>query len=141
MLLQKTEEKILSMKYYFAKLFHLSSSPVLLIFDMFWALLFYSASGVNKRLFCKDSWDISVSVLTCTWLFTVPRLKWGPLYWDTLERSGSSHRKTSLCNWQICFAFVLSVNRLAITSIIKKWHRSEERRVGKECRSRWSPYH
>ena len=23
----------------------------------------------------------------------------------------------------------------------KKWCRSEERRVGKECRSRWSPYH
>ena len=27
----------------------------------------------------------------------------------------------------------------------KEWHidvnRSEERRVGKECRSRWSPYH
>src|SRR3712207_9365339 len=22
-----------------------------------------------------------------------------------------------------------------------KFHRSEERRVGKECRSRWSPYH
>ena len=22
-----------------------------------------------------------------------------------------------------------------------KAHRSEERRVGKECRSRWSPYH
>ena len=22
-----------------------------------------------------------------------------------------------------------------------KSHRSEERRVGKECRSRWSPYH
>ena len=21
------------------------------------------------------------------------------------------------------------------------WRRSEERRVGKECRSRWSPYH
>ena len=25
--------------------------------------------------------------------------------------------------------------------IIKALHRSEERRVGKECRSRWSPYH
>ena len=25
--------------------------------------------------------------------------------------------------------------------ILKKWGRSEERRVGKECRSRWSPYH
>ena len=24
---------------------------------------------------------------------------------------------------------------------IKKYYRSEERRVGKECRSRWSPYH
>src|SRR5256886_13711671 len=24
---------------------------------------------------------------------------------------------------------------------IEVWHRSEERRVGKECRSRWSPYH
>ena len=23
----------------------------------------------------------------------------------------------------------------------RRWHRSEERRVGKECRSRWSPYH
>ena len=22
-----------------------------------------------------------------------------------------------------------------------RFHRSEERRVGKECRSRWSPYH
>ena len=24
---------------------------------------------------------------------------------------------------------------------IDQWVRSEERRVGKECRSRWSPYH
>ena len=28
-----------------------------------------------------------------------------------------------------------------ILDIIKKDSRSEERRVGKECRSRWSPYH
>ena len=27
------------------------------------------------------------------------------------------------------------------SSQIKKLYRSEERRVGKECRSRWSPYH
>ena len=25
--------------------------------------------------------------------------------------------------------------------VLIKWLRSEERRVGKECRSRWSPYH
>ena len=24
---------------------------------------------------------------------------------------------------------------------VEQWMRSEERRVGKECRSRWSPYH
>ena len=29
----------------------------------------------------------------------------------------------------------------AYQSIIRGGHRSEERRVGKECRSRWSPYH
>ena len=27
------------------------------------------------------------------------------------------------------------------TSLERIFHRSEERRVGKECRSRWSPYH
>src|SRR3712207_9215108 len=27
------------------------------------------------------------------------------------------------------------------TDLLRKLERSEERRVGKECRSRWSPYH
>ena len=30
---------------------------------------------------------------------------------------------------------------IAKTNEMKSWFRSEERRVGKECRSRWSPYH
>ena len=35
----------------------------------------------------------------------------------------------------------------SVIATMKQWadkgfvHRSEERRVGKECRSRWSPYH
>ena len=33
------------------------------------------------------------------------------------------------------------VAREAVRQIRKKMDRSEERRVGKECRSRWSPYH
>ena len=37
-------------------------------------------------------------------------------------------------------------SRLIIEEVYKHkypydWRRSEERRVGKECRSRWSPYH
>src|SRR5574340_992848 len=34
---------------------------------------------------------------------------------------------------------VVAAHRLAIGA--RRAHRSEERRVGKECRSRWSPYH
>ena len=40
-------------------------------------------------------------------------------------------------------AFVLAL--AMITTLFVNWQlhgvRSEERRVGKECRSRWSPYH
>src|ERR1043165_9697619 len=30
---------------------------------------------------------------------------------------------------------------IGATLKVKSWKRSEERRVGQECRSRWSPYH
>src|SRR3712207_2719512 len=36
-------------------------------------------------------------------------------------------------------AFRLS--RAAVKGMMRRRYRSEERRVGKECRSRWSPYH
>ena len=35
----------------------------------------------------------------------------------------------------------VSHNGVCLTVIALTEHRSEERRVGKECRSRWSPYH
>ena len=36
----------------------------------------------------------------------------------------------------------LAVEFNVAKSSVSKWvNRSEERRVGKECRSRWSPYH
>ena len=38
----------------------------------------------------------------------------------------------------LIFLVGLFVNSLGVSLITK---RSEERRVGKECRSRWSPYH
>ena len=34
-----------------------------------------------------------------------------------------------------------NINRLITSTEIETVIRSEERRVGKECRSRWSPYH
>ena len=36
-------------------------------------------------------------------------------------------------------AKMLNVRQPSVVQMLKK--RSEERRVGKECRSRWSPYH
>ena len=42
------------------------------------------------------------------------------------------------------FAFVpalLSVSVFVLSAVCPDAARSEERRVGKECRSRWSPYH
>ena len=38
------------------------------------------------------------------------------------------------------FLFIYVVG-LSLTLAYLNVHRSEERRVGKECRSRWSPYH
>ena len=35
----------------------------------------------------------------------------------------------------------VSVAGFLMYPLLKRVYRSEERRVGKECRSRWSPYH
>src|SRR2546425_12551351 len=35
----------------------------------------------------------------------------------------------------------LTASQLVPASVVFSRNRSEERRVGKECRSRWSPYH
>ena len=38
-------------------------------------------------------------------------------------------------------AYVMNYKAFGDKKVIKDENRSEERRVGKECRSRWSPYH
>ena len=35
----------------------------------------------------------------------------------------------------------IKINKVQIRNLQIEDYRSEERRVGKECRSRWSPYH
>ena len=41
----------------------------------------------------------------------------------------------------IMLIFGSNVRSIIIGVCVAGWIRSEERRVGKECRSRWSPYH
>ena len=52
--------------------------------------------------------------------------------------SGKKHLQIAVTSGQVndVFPWSLLLNALLHTPI-----RSEERRVGKECRSRWSPYH
>ena len=42
---------------------------------------------------------------------------------------------------QLCVVVVVVVVVVVLFSVFIHIIRSEERRVGKECRSRWSPYH
>src|SRR6266496_5966452 len=57
----------------------------------------------------------------------------------------TNQQLTELPAWPLlAIAFAISVLRYFATRQLRReeqWPRSEERRVGKECRSRWSPYH
>ena len=44
-------------------------------------------------------------------------------------------------SWGYMFAFRNMLISAIVSAIALRFIRSEERRVGKECRSRWSPYH
>src|SRR5215211_8835902 len=71
----------------------------------------------------------------------------GALVWSCFFFSSRRRHTRSLCDWSsdVCSS------DLSAPETIKPWYsarstfparlRSEERRVGKECRSRWSPYH
>src|SRR3989442_11984700 len=61
-----------------------------------------------------------------------------PIFDHTLVLPATNLGRTSV--WSMAG---LSVTVIIIPVQAKSWRsrRSEERRVGKECRSRWSPYH
>ena len=60
------------------------------------------------------------------------------LFW---QRFGRIVRKVAIYGSPLWTVLIVCGLLLAIKSIALARARSEERRVGKECRSRWSPYH
>src|SRR5574341_646915 len=70
-----------------------------------------------------------------------------PLQCSCLEnpRDGVARSRTQLSDFTFTFHFHTLEMEMATHSSVLAWRipgtRSEERRVGKECRSRWSPYH
>src|SRR2546430_16810853 len=51
------------------------------------------------------------------------------------------HRRTRELAYFRCYTPCHIPLATLVRAAGRRWTRSEERRVGKECRSRWSPYH
>ena len=65
--------------------------------------------------------------------------RWGARYGENMDS-----RETLFTDLGVFSDFsprLSTVNKNVSTVFLANIHRSEERRVGKECRSRWSPYH
>src|SRR3989338_1042931 len=72
------------------------------------------------------------------------------LYPDEAVNSGNAIEALKLGHWKVFYPenngreglfMNIQAGFLKVIGQNEPWVRSEERRVGKECRSRWSPYH
>src|SRR5260221_9643250 len=107
---------------------------LLLCFIHFFVFFFFSSRRRHTRSLCDWSSDVCSSDL----LFScgeTDHIGVGNLLEDNPAIRAAGKRK------ELEMAFV--IERFVMNTKItpQPWSRSEERRVGKECRSRWSPYH
>ena len=91
------------------------------------------AKDQQKQFILNDSlskimWKLSLPAIAAMVLFGLNA------FMDTVY-IGQLMNETALAG--VALAYPLTGILLGLGS----WARSEERRVGKECRSRWSPYH
>src|SRR5256885_7465650 len=73
-------------------------------------------------------------------LFVRFRIKESEVWERTRQNSWSELGRSILSNWKLFLYLTLLMMGMNLASHGTQ-DRSEERRVGKECRSRWSPYH
>ena len=64
-----------------------------------------------------------------------------PDFWDNPEKSNGYMKELKGLKADIEDFKKLEKDKTDAEEFIEMAYRSEERRVGKECRSRWSPYH
>ena len=60
---------------------------------------------------------------------------------SSAHAAGECDKYTTSYDRTYCLAKLFIESDKELNEIYKALTRSEERRVGKECRSRWSPYH
>src|SRR5260221_10176243 len=97
-----------------------------------WILFFFSSRRRHTRSLCDWSSDVCSSDLT-----PVPRAGHAPARKVSVTRATPPSEPNS----QMSPPPAASARVLALGCTRPVCRRSEERRVGKECRSRWSPYH
>src|SRR5258706_8942619 len=107
-------------------------SAILVVVAVFFVFFFFSSRRRHTRLVSDWSSDVCSSDLS-----------WRP--WLRPGAAASPWRRISpdylpIPGFRVRRLVPLSFRRFPPPGSRKPW-RSEERRVGKECRSRWSPYH
>jgi len=105
---------------------------------------------VSVRLFGLSSWSILVpealtGVAAVGVLYATVRRWFGPgaglLAGAVLATTPVATLMFRFNNPDALLVLLLAAAAWATTHAVERASRSEERRVGKECRSRWSPYH
>src|SRR5256886_8708238 len=94
---------------------------------------FFSSRRRHTRFDCDWSSDVCSSDLY------VDRL--GDFLLSQSDQPLTSAQRETLAHWLDVFSLRGSYHKLLTRQVGKTNVRSEERRVGKESRSRWSPYH
>src|SRR5260370_17912608 len=100
-----------------------------------WWFFFFSSRRRHTRFKCDWSSDVCSSDLAA--LSYAEAIVWhlntDDAYWDRLHKNFSEAELVEI-------GCMIGLT-LGQQSWLRLLNRSEERRVGKECRSRWSPYH
>src|SRR2546421_5646175 len=102
------------------------------IYEIFWFFFFFS----SRRRHTRSDRDWSSDVCSSDLLPSSAFLRMGPFVRSRRFRFFNIH---SPATETLAIELIDSVFQLIIP--LQDYERSEERRVGKECRSRWSPYH
>src|SRR5256886_4691872 len=92
---------------------------------------FFSSRRRHTRFDCDWSSDVCSSDLTASVVWDL-NYDWGDQEWMR-TRGGRDSLNAPISIYEVHLGSWMRVP--------EEHNRSEERRVGKECRSRWSPYH
>ena len=98
-------------------------------------------SPYRGRLFLDEPWQgIQVNR---TWVYASPKHGFARTLLNNLSFMGTSLLRgvNALASCDVLIASSPPFFPHVSGALLSGFHRSEERRVGKECRSRWSPYH